>query len=87
MCDIAGFVRAKRETSPHEETLVDQVCQTIIHRGPDDGGIYLRRGVGFLGYNTDPVTAFTYVQKLPPAYLLEFAAGTPKIRQALELGG
>jgi asparagine synthase (glutamine-hydrolysing) len=46
MCGIAGFVRTNRETSPHDEALVHQMCQTIVHRGPDDEGIYAKYGVG-----------------------------------------
>ena len=46
MCGIAGFIRTNRDTSPHDEALVHQMCQTIIHRGPDDEGIFAKHGVG-----------------------------------------
>ena len=45
MCGIAGIV----DTEPGalvEPTTVRRMCQTIVHRGPDDEGIYVRAGVG-----------------------------------------
>src|SRR6202165_232672 len=45
MCGIAGIVG----TTPGAEVspgMVHQMCQTIVHRGPDDEGIYARGPVG-----------------------------------------
>ncbi|MGH9454824.1 MAG: asparagine synthase (glutamine-hydrolyzing), partial [Terriglobia bacterium] len=45
MCGIAGIV----ETNPDarvEATTVHRMCQTIIHRGPDDEGIFTQGPVG-----------------------------------------
>jgi len=45
MCGIAGIVtwaEGRRVTSP----LIHQMCETIVHRGPDDEGIYTEGGVG-----------------------------------------
>jgi asparagine synthase (glutamine-hydrolysing) len=45
MCGIAGIVtweKGRRVTSP----LIHQMCQTLVHRGPDDEGIYAEGGVG-----------------------------------------
>ena len=45
MCGIAGIV----DTEPGafvEHTTVRRMCQAIVHRGPDDEGIYVRAGVG-----------------------------------------
>ena len=44
MCGIAGMVAGKGE----EVTVSDvrRMCQTIVHRGPDDEGIYARGPVG-----------------------------------------
>jgi asparagine synthase (glutamine-hydrolysing) len=45
VCGIAGIVGATpgADVSP---ALVHQMCQTIIHRGPDDEGIYAKGPVG-----------------------------------------
>ena len=45
MCGIAGVVSTTRE-SDISEALVRQMCDQIIHRGPDDEGIYVRDGAG-----------------------------------------
>ncbi|MGD0568925.1 MAG: asparagine synthase (glutamine-hydrolyzing) [Candidatus Sulfotelmatobacter sp.] len=37
MCGIAGFVGGRSDTAKAEE--VRRMCQTIVHRGPDDEGI------------------------------------------------
>jgi asparagine synthase (glutamine-hydrolysing) len=45
MCGIAGIV----DTEPGarvDEASVHRMCQTIVHRGPDDEGIYVQGGVG-----------------------------------------
>ncbi|HEV3512108.1 MAG TPA: asparagine synthase (glutamine-hydrolyzing) [Candidatus Sulfotelmatobacter sp.] len=38
MCGIAGFVGGRSDRASAEQ--VRQMCQTIVHRGPDDEGIY-----------------------------------------------
>jgi asparagine synthase (glutamine-hydrolysing) len=45
MCGIAGVVSATRENNV-SEALVRQMCDQIIHRGPDDEGIYVADGAG-----------------------------------------
>jgi asparagine synthase (glutamine-hydrolysing) len=45
MCGIAGVVSATRE-SEISEALVRQMCDPIIHRGPDDEGILVQDGAG-----------------------------------------
>jgi asparagine synthase (glutamine-hydrolysing) len=45
MCGIAGVVSATRE-SDITEALVRQMCDQIVHRGPDDEGIYVADGAG-----------------------------------------
>lgn len=40
MCGIAGFAGEGTEIAGAEE--VRRMCQTIVHRGPDDEGIYVR---------------------------------------------
>lgn len=44
MCGIAGFVGGRSDAARPEE--VRQMCQTIVHRGPDDEGIYARGPAG-----------------------------------------
>src|SRR5207248_7483860 len=47
MCGIAGLIGTERDYVAHA-TEVHQMCQTIIHRGPDDEGVYVagRAGLG-----------------------------------------
>jgi len=44
MCGIAGLVRRAEEQATAGE--VHRMCDTIVHRGPDDEGIYARGPVG-----------------------------------------
>lgn len=44
MCGIAGYVGGRGDTASAAE--VRQMCQTIVHRGPDDDGIYARGPAG-----------------------------------------
>jgi len=44
MCGIAGFVLGRGDAARAEE--VRRMCQTIVHRGPDDEGIYVRGPAG-----------------------------------------
>ena len=46
MCGIAGFV----STAAHqriEAATIHRMCQAIVHRGPDDEGIFVKDGTGF----------------------------------------
>ena len=45
MCGIAGIVSSNR-TERIEEALVHQMCDAIVHRGPDDEGLLARNNVG-----------------------------------------
>jgi len=45
MCGIAGVVSASRESNV-TEALVRQMCDPIVHRGPDDEGIFVQDGAG-----------------------------------------
>jgi asparagine synthase (glutamine-hydrolysing) len=45
MCGIAGIVSSNR-TERIEEALVHQMCEAIVHRGPDDEGLLVRNNVG-----------------------------------------
>ena len=45
MCGIAGFIGSDRAYVA-DATEVHQMCQTIVHRGPDDEGIYVRGRAG-----------------------------------------
>jgi asparagine synthase (glutamine-hydrolysing) len=46
MCGICGIFEFERR-EPFPESLVRGMNQTIVHRGPDDEGMYLGEGVGF----------------------------------------
>ena len=45
MCGIAGVVSETRESNI-SEALVRHMCNQIVHRGPDDEGIYVADGAG-----------------------------------------
>jgi len=45
MCGIAGVVSAARESNI-SEAMVRHMCDQIVHRGPDDEGIYVADGAG-----------------------------------------
>lgn len=43
MCGIAGILSFDGGQSPDRET-IHRMCETIVHRGPDDEGIYVQDG-------------------------------------------
>jgi asparagine synthase (glutamine-hydrolysing) len=45
MCGIAGIVGEKDDGRIDRE-IIHRMCQTIIHRGPDDEGLFVNNGVG-----------------------------------------
>jgi asparagine synthase (glutamine-hydrolysing) len=47
MCGICGIVRTP-DGPPFDAGLIDRMCRTIVHRGPDDQGVYAdgRAGLG-----------------------------------------
>jgi len=45
MCGIAGFV-AGDPAAPVDPALLQRMCDTIRHRGPDDSGVWTDAGVG-----------------------------------------
>jgi asparagine synthase (glutamine-hydrolysing) len=45
MCGIAGIVSSDR-SERIEEALVHQMCEAMVHRGPDDEGLLARNNIG-----------------------------------------
>jgi asparagine synthase (glutamine-hydrolysing) len=45
MCGICGIVKAENG-EPIPRSLLSSMCATIVHRGPDDEGIYVQNNVG-----------------------------------------
>ncbi len=45
MCGIAGILKTAVDAVVDAST-VHRMCQTIVHRGPDDEGVYVKGGVG-----------------------------------------
>jgi asparagine synthase (glutamine-hydrolysing) len=45
MCGIAGIVQANADGAI-DETIIHRMCEAIVHRGPDDEGIFVKAGVG-----------------------------------------
>jgi asparagine synthase (glutamine-hydrolysing) len=48
MCGICGIVDY-RINSPVEETVLKKMCTAMIHRGPDDEGIFIKNGIPSIG--------------------------------------
>ena len=44
MCGIAGIVRW--DGRPIDKGELRDMCRVMVHRGPDDEGVYLGEGVG-----------------------------------------
>jgi asparagine synthase (glutamine-hydrolysing) len=44
MCGIAGMVARERELANVGD--IHRMCESIVHRGPDDEGIYTKGNVG-----------------------------------------
>ena len=44
MCGISGFVYHDRER-PAAPEIIKRMCDTMVHRGPDDDGFYVRGNV------------------------------------------
>lgn len=45
MCGIAGMVQTRPDGAVDVAT-IHQMCEAIVHRGPDDEGIFVKAGVG-----------------------------------------
>lgn len=45
MCGIAGFIRFSKENQEADQSLLAQMVQTLYHRGPDESGQDIHRGV------------------------------------------
>ena len=45
MCGICGIARA-RSSAPLPAHLLEPMCRTIVHRGPDDEGIHTSPDIG-----------------------------------------
>ncbi len=47
MCGIVGFVDTRKTTGAKElRAIVDRMCATLVHRGPDDGGSWVESASG-----------------------------------------
>jgi len=44
MCGIVGYLRL--DGQPVDSSIIDRMCRTIIHRGPDDMGVYIGENIG-----------------------------------------
>src|SRR5689334_13503198 len=45
MCGICG-IAAVDPTRPIDESSLRRMCEVIVHRGPDDSGMHVSRGIG-----------------------------------------
>jgi asparagine synthase (glutamine-hydrolysing) len=45
MCGIAGIIKTRRNEVVDQAT-IHQMCEAIVHRGPDDEGIFVKNGTG-----------------------------------------
>ena len=46
MCGIAGFIAMSACNPEKASSIVDNMCQALRHRGPDDGGVWLDESAG-----------------------------------------
>ncbi|MDD8027855.1 MAG: asparagine synthase (glutamine-hydrolyzing), partial [Acidobacteriota bacterium] len=46
MCGICGLARPSAGPLPVPEDIIVRMCRTIVHRGPDDEGVYVDERVG-----------------------------------------
>ncbi len=46
MCGIAGFFDPKGDTLKNGKEILDKMTDTLIHRGPDDRGIWIDKDMG-----------------------------------------
>ena len=46
MCGIAGIVGERRDDNRVDYDVIHRMCQTLIHRGPDDEGVFVKDGTG-----------------------------------------
>jgi asparagine synthase (glutamine-hydrolysing) len=44
MCGICGIAKVENE-EPIPSSLLSSMCQTIVHRGPDDEGIFIKKNI------------------------------------------
>ncbi len=44
MCGIVGYLKLNGETV--DTNIIESMCQTIVHRGPDDVGSYIKDNIG-----------------------------------------
>src|SRR5688572_2479700 len=59
MCGIAGFVGSGNEAR------LRSMCGTLVHRGPDDEGFYVRPGVGLSMRRLSVIDLLTGRQPIP----------------------
>ena len=45
MCGICG-IGNKTRSHPVSSSLVESMCRTIVHRGPDDQGVHVENNIG-----------------------------------------
>ncbi|GGX49585.1 asparagine synthase (glutamine-hydrolyzing) [Saccharospirillum salsuginis] len=48
MCGIGGFLRVQNASPDRQHEWLSRMGQSILHRGPDAGGVYLDDGVGLV---------------------------------------
>jgi len=63
MCGIAGFLW-KDPHRPVNRRVIDEMCRIMWHRGPDDGGAYIRGNVG-LGHRRLAILDLTSAGRQP----------------------
>ena len=47
MCGIAGMVSTAADQRV-EAAAIHRMCEALVHRGPDDEGIFVKGGTGFV---------------------------------------
>ena len=50
MCGICGYIKTSGSGNEPDHSLIKRMSDTLIHRGPDDEGVYIDRGYAGLGH-------------------------------------
>ena len=45
MCGICGIIENQSFQKPERETIIRKMMDRMIHRGPDDKGLYIEPGI------------------------------------------
>jgi asparagine synthase (glutamine-hydrolysing) len=66
MCGLAGFIKPGGFTNLDSESVIESMCSSIIHRGPDSFGLWIDHNVGIaLGHRRLSILELSDAGKQP----------------------